>query len=613
VLKGAAATLYGSGAMGGVMNIYGSLPDKFEVKAGFSTGFYDTTPGSDLSVYRSGYKPYFWSSYAGFGNKSGKWNYNLLYTHSDTDGFKANSANQINDIKLKAKYTINSRQYIQLTSFYNQSSGGYPSTWPQDTVTQFAILSHRYDGNDYNTTKASYDNTTTRRNILVGLNYVNLLSDRLSLDTKVYYTRNESKIEYNPSTVNQNSVYFYPYAVPIQTLSPRVRVPGEFNQDMADRVGAGVKLDWKASDNNRILFGVDANTTSYRSTQYSAVVPVTPALNDAALHGSREKTFAAFLQDEYKPTEKLTILGSLRYDWSGIDASTISFIDYSTPTVLGGFPLHYLTPTAVSTASISNQSVSAISPRLAINYKAADDLSFRASVGKSFRAPTLAERFVTDAGLWPGNPNPAINKETMTAYEVGMFKQFGEKVSFDMAGFVNNYKDLIQSTFIPASIPPLIVFGQSVAPGNYFIYSNVQTARIWGIETSLNIKPTKDVTTTLAYTFLNAKDVSTNAWLPGRAEHTAFAGVNWQASKVMSCLVDMRYMSKVKNTISLARGDVAAYPGDFVVFNLGAKAKLSNNISASLNCKNVFNTMYSEAEGYPAPGRTFIAGIDLTY
>ena len=51
ILKGAAATLYGSGAMGGVVNVFGHLPDKMEVKAGVSGGFYDAPPSSDQSQF----------------------------------------------------------------------------------------------------------------------------------------------------------------------------------------------------------------------------------------------------------------------------------------------------------------------------------------------------------------------------------------------------------------------------------------------------------------------------------------------------------------------------------------------------------------------------------
>ena len=76
----------------------------------------------------------------------------------------------------------------------------------------------------------------------------------------------------------------------------------------------------------------------------------------------------------------------------------------------------------------------------ALNYKATDDTAFR--------APTLAERFVTQAMIFNGIPNPDLNKEAMTTYEIGMFKQLSSKVSFDIAGFLDNYNNLIQSTTI---------------------------------------------------------------------------------------------------------------------------------------------------------------------
>ncbi len=608
VLKGAAATLYGSGAMGGVINVYGDLPEKFEVKAGYAMGFYDAPPSSDQSAYRKGYTPILWNTYAGFSNKSGKWNYSLLYSHSKDDGFRAVTNSTMNDIKFKAKYSIDSRQYIQLTTFYNQADGGYPTQWPFINST-IADLAHRFDA----TSAAKMDDTVARKNLLIGLNYVNLLSDKLSLDTKVYFTRNQSKIEYNPSQTPQASPPFFYYP------GMRFRFPGEFNEDIANRGGIGLKLDWKVNDQNRLLFGFDANVVGVSTTQYTNNIPLSSvstslygpfsipmpvALSDNALQDITERNFAIFLQDEYKPTNQLTFLGSLRYDWSGINTDTVTYRDYST------------VPFTTKSATIQNKSVDAISPRVAANFKAADDLSFRASIGKSFRAPTLAERFVRDAGLWPGNPNPALDKETMTAYELGMFKQFTDKVSLDVAGFVNNYKNLIESRYYAVNYPPTFtVYDPSgnVVQQQYYIYQNIQNARIWGIEASLNVKPSKDVSTNFGYCFLNAKDVSNNTWLPGRPEHTAFAAVAWQANKNFAFNADCRYMSMVKTTKTVTVGDYNAYPGDFVLFNLGAKAKITNNVSATLTCKNVFNVMYSEAEGFPAPGRTYIAGIDLLY
>jgi len=583
VLKGSAATLYGSAAMGGVVNVYSHMPETMEVKAGSSIGFYDTPPSGDKSTYRNGYTPVFWSSYAGFGNKSGKWTYNLLYTHSNDDGYRQNAKYYANDIKFKAKYEINSRQYLQLSTFYNDTKGGYAYYWP-DNLHVFDLAAYYHD------------DTIERKNTLVGLNYVNLLSDKLSLDTRIYYTRNDSFIDYNKSTVPQGTAI--------------VRSPGDYNETLSNRYGASVKLDWKASDHHRLLFGVDANKVDFESTQASPQV----AIKNTMLPSS-ETNFALFAQDEWKLTDKLTSLISLRYDWNGIDSDTVTYKDYSNGTLhLFPFPFYTYESQPNLTANIRNKSVSALSPRIALNYKANDELAFRASWGKSFRAPTLFERFVVDAGFVKGNPNPNLDKETMTAYEVGVFKQFGEKVSLDVAGFLNDYNNLIESSYY--------------LPTMYFVYNNISKARIWGIETNLNYRPNSHWAFNGAYTFMYAKNNSYNPatdilgynsknpdpyWLTYRPEHTASLSATWKPTGKLSVYANARYVSKYKNIAMYTNTTGTDYPGDFVVFNASAKYQFTKNISGSLACNNINNTQYEEAEHFRAPGRSFVAGIDLTY
>jgi len=607
ILKGAAATLYGSGAMGGVVNVFGHLPDKLEVKAGASGGFYDAPPSSDKSEYRNEITPWFWNTYFGLGNKSGKLNYSLLYTHSNDDGYRENSYNKLDDVKLKARYDIDAKQYIQLSTFYNETKGGYALTWPfnigpffaltpnpERALDVFVTTSPAVQGPPFNL-KAKYDDYNddiiTRKNALTGLNYVNMLSDKLSIDTRVYYTHNQTRYEYNPTAFPQD----YPLMV---------RTAGQFNETSSNRYGAGVKLDWRAMDNHRILFGVDGNIVDVQSTQYVTTLPVTNTLD-----GIQEKNAAVFIQDEWKITDKLTSLLSLRYDWSGIDAKEIIYKDYLHP--LGSSfnfsPSNYNT----LTEKIENPSVDAISPRIALNYKAMDDMSFRASWGMSFRAPTLAERFVRDAGFLLGNPNPELGKESMTAYEVGMFKQFGDKVSLDIAGFVNNYDDLIES----------------VKTGNVnFTFQNITKARIWGIETSLNVRPTSDWNFNLAYTYMNAKNLSYVAganttndlnpdpkWLPMRPEHTASASATWKPVSKLALNLNGRYVGKYKAVNFYTNPLGTNYPGDFIVLNAGVKYQAADTVSLNVLCRNIGNVQYEEAEWFRAPGRSYVMGIDCTF
>lgn len=637
VMKGAAATLYGSGAMGGVINVFGSLPDKFEVKAGASGGFYGDPSNDDNSLYYDGNTPWFWNTYVGIGDKTDKLNYSLLYSHADDDGFKETSQTKLDDVKLKARLDIDSNQYIQLSSYYNRTEGGYPTTWSFEMdpfggefrytpfpETGFDTSTRRVFGTytlpffpftpvpfDETFDKSLFtDDTIDRKNALVGLNYVNLLSDDFSLDTRFYYTYNSSRINYNNTDATQ--VYpgpvelsFFPFPPnnPSVTFRTKDRLPGEFNDDRANRYGAGIKLDYRASDHHRLLFGVDGNIVDVKSTQYTAEIPAEHPLSDSDLNEIKEKNFALFLQNEFKMTDRFTALLSVRYDWSSIDADEVNYLDYSA----------FGTPPA--TAEIENPSVDAISPRIALNYKANDDMSFRASWGRSFRAPTLSERFVRDAGLFMGNPNPALDKETMTAYEIGIYKVFSDRVSFDIAAYLNNYDNLIESVF------------EGGAVGPYYEFENFRKARIWGIETSLNTKPADNLSINLGYSYMNAKIVDYEPsdppvsidynpdpeWLPMRPEHTASASLIWDPTKWLTLNTSGRYVSKYKAVNFYTRPDGYGYPGDFIVVDAGVKFKLTDYLTSSFTCRNITNELYSEAEWFRSPGRSFVLGLDLVY
>ncbi|MWV53589.1 TonB-dependent receptor [Chlorobium phaeovibrioides] len=598
VLKGAAATLYGSGAMGGVVNVQGSMPEKFEVKAGFSGGYYDDPPVGDKSdYYDTGSTPWFWNTYVGFGDKQDKLNYSVLYSHGDDDGYKQNANYKLDDIKFKARYDIDARQYVQLSTFYSETKAAYPTTWPIDFAannTPLPDFAYENLGDNYD------DDYIRRKNALVGLNYVNMLSSDLSVDTRLYYTRNENRVEYNPEGGDETT--YVPGVGPVVS-----RYAGQFNEDISDRFGAGTKVDYRLNDNHRMLFGVDANIVDVQSTQYTDEIPDAPVLDDDALHGIQERNLAFFVQDEFKATDRLTILASVRYDWSDISADNVTYVDYSA----------VASTTNSVTTEIDNPSVDALSPRIALNYRASDKTALRASWNRSFRAPTLAERFVRDAGIWDGNPNPELDKETLTAYEVGMFTMLNKRVSFDISAYLNYYDDLIESQFLP-------VTGSTKT--TYFTYTNVNKARIWGIETALNINPIDPVNVALTYSYMNAKNTDYEEgvntfldenpdpeWLPMRPEHTASASVAWKATNRLTLNTSGRYVSEYKAVNAYTDPDGENYPGDFVVFNIGAKYKVNDNFSTTLLCRNINNTQYEEAEWFRAPGRSFVLGVDFTY
>ena len=91
------------------------------------------------------------------------------------------------------------------------------------------------------------------------------------------------------------------------------------------------------------------------------------------------------------------------------------------------------------------------------------EIRLRASVARSYRAPTFNDLYWPASAFVAGNPN--LQPEKAWSYELGGEKKFGDLAIFKVAGFYRDVTDLILW-----------------APGTDFVWrpTNVQTAHIWG-------------------------------------------------------------------------------------------------------------------------------------
>lgn len=119
--------------------------------------------------------------------------------------------------------------------------------------------------------------------------------------------------------------------------------------------------------------------------------------------------------------------------------------------------------------------------RLGLNFQAAEFSFIRASFGQGYRFPTIAEKFIqTSLGeSIKITSNPGLVSETGLSAELG-FKQ-GIKIGkfgayLDVAGFYNQYTNMMEFNPVIISASPLVVGFQS---------QNVGNTQIYGIETSL--------------------------------------------------------------------------------------------------------------------------------
>lgn len=120
--------------------------------------------------------------------------------------------------------------------------------------------------------------------------------------------------------------------------------------------------------------------------------------------------------------------------------------------------------------------------RIGLNYKLWDGGNIRTSFGQAFRVPSVAERFAnTTGGGVVIEPNPSIQSERGYSAEVG-FRQgflssspdFVLKGYLDLAGFVMNYDNMVEFGITKRQIFPV----QDIR----FSTINVANARMAGIE-----------------------------------------------------------------------------------------------------------------------------------
>jgi outer membrane receptor for ferrienterochelin and colicins len=192
-----------------------------------------------------------------------------------------------------------------------------------------------------------------------------------------------------------------------------------------------------------------------------------------------------------------------------------------------GMRLDYLAVDGTKQAAVLSPRIGAALPTAAGTW--------RASAGRGFRGPTLAERFVsTRAFGFEVVPNPALEPETAWSFEVGNALPFASWGRLDAALFWMEARQLLEPTFVLESGVQKIQI------------RNVSRARLRGLDGSLSVTPrSSPLTATVSYLLLDARDLATDSALAFRPTHllTFSADYRWRALSVGS---DFRFTSRIE-------------------------------------------------------------------
>lgn len=550
VVKGAFSSLYGSSAIGGVVNVITKKPTynsftSINMFGGFYEQLTDSLRYSNKLLTLKGMNLLHSNSFR-------KFSYLLNFDYKQSDGYAQQTEYQFYSGIGKFIYGLFSDRDLELTLQYTNSRSGFPHYWRQDPGKH----PEPYKVNPYYLGDKIYKETQS-----IDISYKVIPNSKSKYSSRFYYYKLSSISEYNP----------------LNPVSLQYGVPGSSFETYIDSYNFGNISQADYNINNHYLIGgIDLQWNVVRSSP------------ESILYGSQQQyNLGVYAQDQWD-----IIFDSNK---NPVFASTIGIrFDYNK--FIGSFE--------------ENQ----ISPKLSFIYSPVlespilKNTTLRFLMGKAFRAPSIAELYFKKElfGGFDFIYNPNLKPEEMVSFEFGVRKQFEERFSLDIALFYNLYDNLIQYVNVGnTAIGPFQV--QNVAKaqirGFEFGFEYGSMLKIFSDKFKYDFQ--------FDYSLIDAKDISVNRkddYLPYKPRHIFNAAVNLNYYG-FNLNISGKYQSEVDEVLFFKYEE----PEEYFIANAKLSKDISSRISVYIAVNNIFNKFYQELERIPAPNRNFNAGFNIDF
>jgi len=315
-----------------------------------------------------------------------------------------------------------------------------------------------------------------------------------------------------------------------------------------------------------------------------------------SVNTTEARTVALYLQDTFRPANRFSVLGSVRYDRDSL-----------------GYSERLPDPTIDDARTFEELSV-----RLGLVWEAAERLSLHASYGQSFLPPTVEQLFAFP--LFGSNPDLA--PQDSQTLEIGLRSALAPRLDLAVALFDIATEDEI--VFVPGAPPD-------------FVGSNENTGRTRrrGIETALRGRAGDDVTffvnlTLLAAEFRNGPAAGNE--IPLAPGERLGAGIDADLSQRIAVRGDVLYVGGqvLGNDAANGQGELDAY----TIVNTRLRLLVSSGRQAGdgalelfVEARNLLDQEYATRGVYafdfstgafdtfvtPAPGRRLFGGLEWRF
>lgn len=579
VVQGAASSLYGGHAVGGVINIISKDPDKDSAKVYMHYGS-DSTWKRGINLNKKVGKKL--SLGFGYENKETdghkkKLIYKKASAAKATSGAGAIGTGAVSDLKNDGSdiYILgypggghsedDTYNFKLKYKFSDDKSISYKYT--HDKYKYFAVdpVTYIHDENG----KPMYSGNVLLPNgkyLTFSESDFTDYDGRRTVDKHVLaYKDDENKINFNVGVTN---VKDYGYATGSdlagQGKGSDVKYPSKAYK-------ADFQKIWEGKHTVVAGFDIEKDTMDYIKSSLSKWSDKDSVTKVNSKMGGTNLSGALFIQDQFKFSNNYGVIAGLRLDHyqkkEGYFSNPTSYINQK------------------------EEKYTEISPKISLEYTPNDDTTYYVSYGHSFNAPNLYQLYRHDP-TYGYVANPDLKPETTDTFEIGLKQNLSEKVYMGIALYRAKTTDLINA--------------QTRADGKKW-YVNIDEAKRLGAELEFNFKHDDKFASYLNYTQQYAEDGDGDRIcdIPRRILN---AGVKYSYEK-WSAYLEGNYVSD-RNYTGYIGGRLYSEDGFFTA-NIGVKYKFMKNGTISASINNLFDRDYWQ--WYKAAGRTWNVGVEFEF
>ncbi len=216
------------------------------------------------------------------------------------------------------------------------------------------------------------------------------------------------------------------------------------------------------------------------------------------------------------------------------------------------------------------------------------------SVARKTRFATMKDRYSFRMGT--AIPNPGLIAENALNYQLGYKDILGRKISLYADVFyshINNTIQMVNNVTFDTTTHKWLSQQQNTGESEFF-----------GAEASIEYRMVPKINLGLNYTFIRRNNLSNNKIkFTDVPEHKLFAFLQYTAAKKINMVLNAEYNTARYST---SYGTTA---GSFATFNGRIQYAIYKCFSVEAGVNNIFDANYSLAEGYPEPGRNYLASV----